>query len=64
MTQIPLAAPSSQTDTLVSVRLDGLIGILQGLALNDRKAISDALLSAGTGQADAKGESVCLFDLS
>ncbi|KAG1896976.1 uncharacterized protein F5891DRAFT_1192387 [Suillus fuscotomentosus] len=51
MTQIP--APSSQTDTLVSFRLDSLIDILQGLSLYDRKVISDALLP-GTGQAVAE----------
>jgi hypothetical protein len=59
VTQIP--TPSSQTDTLVSVRLDGLIDILQGLGLNDKQAIADALLS-GTGQAE--GESIYLFHLS
>ncbi|KAG2134929.1 uncharacterized protein EDB93DRAFT_1107253 [Suillus bovinus] len=63
MTPIPLAAPSSQMDTLVSVRLDGLIGILQGLALNDRKAISDTLL-ASIGQADAKEPVANVMDAS
>ncbi|KAG1908790.1 uncharacterized protein F5891DRAFT_974105 [Suillus fuscotomentosus] len=46
-------SPSSETDNLVSIRLDGLIGILQGLCLDDRKAISVALL-AGTSQTVAK----------
>jgi hypothetical protein len=59
VTQIP--TPSSQTNTLVFVRLDGLIDILRGLGLNDKKAIADALLS-GTGQAE--GESIYLFHLS
>ncbi|OAX32914.1 hypothetical protein K503DRAFT_804816 [Rhizopogon vinicolor AM-OR11-026] len=43
------ASPTSQTDTLVSVRLDGLIDILQGLCLEDRSAIAVALL-ADSGQ--------------
>ncbi|KAG2116471.1 uncharacterized protein F5147DRAFT_768837 [Suillus discolor] len=45
MSQSP--SPSSQTDTMVSIQLDGLIGILQGLCLDDRTAIS-AALQAGT----------------
>ncbi|OJA09521.1 hypothetical protein AZE42_10690, partial [Rhizopogon vesiculosus] len=43
------ASPTSQTDTLVSVRLDGLIDILRGLCLEDRSAIAVALL-ADSGQ--------------
>ncbi|KAG2053399.1 hypothetical protein BDR06DRAFT_1008790 [Suillus hirtellus] len=38
-------SPSSQTDTVVSVRLEGLINMLQGLCLEDRMAISVALLA-------------------
>ncbi|KAG1811604.1 hypothetical protein EV424DRAFT_1349622 [Suillus variegatus] len=52
MTQSP--SPSSQTDTMVSIRLDGLISILQGLCLDDRTAISVAL-QAGTSPNVAEG---------
>lgn len=57
------ASPSSQTDTLVSVRLDGLISILQGLRLEDRSAIAVALL-ADSGQHVSEGELVIFFNLS
>jgi hypothetical protein len=57
------ASPSSQTDTLVSVRLDGLIHILQGLRLEDRSAIAAALL-ADSGQHVSEGESAVFFNLS
>ncbi|KAG1818252.1 hypothetical protein EV424DRAFT_1347748 [Suillus variegatus] len=52
MTQSP--SPSSQTDTMVSIRLDGLISILQGLCLDDRTAIS-VTLQAGTSPNVAEG---------
>lgn len=64
VTMTQSASPSSQTDTLVSVRLDGLINILLGLGLEDRMAISAALQEAGTGQNVTEGESVFFFDLS
>ncbi|KAG2739931.1 hypothetical protein P692DRAFT_20881457 [Suillus brevipes Sb2] len=47
-------SPSSQTDTVVSVRLEGLINMLQGLCLEDRTAISVALL-AGSGPDTTEG---------
>ncbi|KAG1802807.1 uncharacterized protein HD556DRAFT_1437869 [Suillus plorans] len=50
VTMTQSTSPSSQTNTLVSVQLDGLINILLGLGLDNRMAISAALQEAGTGQ--------------
>lgn len=62
MAQYP--SPSSQTNTLVSVRLDGLIDMLLGLCLDDRMAISAALQETGTRQNVTEGESIFFFDSS
>lgn len=55
-------SPSSQTDTVVSVRLEGLINMLQGLCLEDRTAISVALL-ARSDPDTSEGESLSIFGL-
>lgn len=57
------ASPSNQTDAFASVRLDGLISILQGLRLEDRSAIAAALL-ADSGEHVSEGESVIFPNLS
>jgi hypothetical protein len=57
---------SSQPDTMVSVRLDGLIEFLQCLSLEDRNALSRGLGidDANTSRETPDGESLAFHSMT
>ncbi|KAG1834247.1 hypothetical protein EV424DRAFT_1607527 [Suillus variegatus] len=55
-----LPPSSSQADTMVSVRLDGLINFLQCLSLDDRKALTQALDTSTGGDRDTSDDSLTI----